>query len=155
MTQDFRFRTDQQVCGVRATALIVQDGKIYLNRNEQGRFYTIGGAIRCGETTEEAVKREVKEEINLDIDVERLAFVVENTFCKYGVNFHNIEFHYLVKPLGEPDDEMVEGSERRSCEWIELADINAIDLVPAFLKTELTNLSTNVKHIVIMEDRED
>lgn len=155
MTQDFRFKTDQQICGVRATALIVQDDKIYLNRNEQGRYYTIGGAIQVGETTEEAVKREVKEEVGLDVNVERLTFVVENTFCQDGVNFHNIEFHYLVKPLGEPGVEMVEGSERRSCEWVDLVDINAIDLVPAFLKTELTKLSTDVKHISIMEDRED
>lgn len=60
MTQDFRFRTDQQVCGVRATALIIRDNHIYLAKSPLGTYYPIGGAILVGETTEEAVKREVK-----------------------------------------------------------------------------------------------
>lgn len=155
MTQDFRHRTGAQVFGVRATALIVQDDKIYLNCNEQGRYYTIGGAIQVGETTEEAVKREVKEEIGLDIEIGRLAFVVENSFCQDGVNFHNIEFHYVVKPLSEPNSEMVEDGDKRPCEWLDLERLSDINLVPAFLKTDLTSLSSPVKHIVNMEDRED
>ena len=74
--QDFRSRTENQIFGVRATALIIQNNQIYLNRNENNQYYTIGGAICVNELSEDAVRREVMEEVGLSVEVERLAFVV-------------------------------------------------------------------------------
>ena len=62
--QDFRTKIENTVFGVRATALIVEDGKLLVVEDEDG-FYTIGGAIQVGERTEEAVIREVKEELGV------------------------------------------------------------------------------------------
>ena len=62
--QDFRTKVGNTVFGVRATALIVEEGKLLVVEDEDG-FYTIGGAIQVGERTEEAVIREVKEELGV------------------------------------------------------------------------------------------
>ncbi|MFX3745799.1 NUDIX hydrolase, partial [Streptococcus suis] len=42
---DFRTRIDNQIFGVRATAVIIKDGKIFLTKDSKGHHYTIGGAI--------------------------------------------------------------------------------------------------------------
>ncbi|MFC3927967.1 NUDIX hydrolase [Streptococcus caprae] len=149
---DFRTNVDNQVYGVRATALIVRDGKIYLcNSASEGIYYAIGGAVEVGETTEEAVQREVREEIGCEVRVDKLAFVVENAFCQSGVNFHNIEFHYLVTPVTEPNTTMVEDNEKRACEWVAIDELDRIDLKPAFLKTALKDWNNNLTHIVNLE----
>lgn len=93
--QDFRTKVDNTVFGVRATALIVQNHKLLVTK-DKGKYYTIGGAIQVNESTEDAVVREVKEELGVKAQAGQLAFVVENRFEVDGVSNHNIEFHYLV-----------------------------------------------------------
>ena len=96
--QDFRTKVGNTVFGVRATALIVQNGKLLVTK-DKGKYYTIGGAIQVNEKTEDAVVREVKEELGVEAQAGQLAFVVENCFEQDGVSYHNIEFHYLVNLL--------------------------------------------------------
>ena len=62
--QDFRTKIGSTVFGVRATALIVKDNRLFVIEDEDG-CYTIGGAIQVNETTEDAVVREVKEELGV------------------------------------------------------------------------------------------
>lgn len=150
---DFRTKIDNQVFGVRATALMVRDGKIYLCKVDDHSYCTIGGAIAVGETTEAAVKREVHEELGCEVKVERLAFIVENYFEVGGQNIHRIEFQYLVTPITEPQAVMVEGGRSRTCEWVDLDDLPDINLNPAFLKTALKDWDGQVKHIVNMENQ--
>lgn len=64
---DFRTRVDNQIFGVRASALIIKDGKIFLTKDAKGCYYTIGGAIAVNETAQDAVVREVKEELGLTV----------------------------------------------------------------------------------------
>lgn len=148
---DFRTKIGHHMFGVRATALIIRENKIYLCKSSDGIYYAIGGAVEVGEETEAAVQREVREEIACEVTIDKLAFIVENSFCQSGVNFHNIEFHYLVTPLTEPEASMVEDDEERACEWIALDRLDTIDLKPAFLKTALKNVDGNLTHIVNME----
>ncbi|MDW8743404.1 NUDIX domain-containing protein [Streptococcus suis] len=150
---DFRTRVDNQIFGVRATALIIKDGKIFLTKDAKGRYYTIGGAVEVNEVAADAVVREVKEELGIDSRVNQLAFVVENQFTHEGIDFHNIEFHFIVEPIGEMPEEMIEGKLKQPCEWIELDNLVNLDIVPAFLAEELPNWSGQVKHIMNMKEK--
>ncbi|MDE3733998.1 NUDIX domain-containing protein [Streptococcus suis] len=150
---DFRTRIDNQIFGVRATALIIKDGKIFLTKDSKGRHYTIGGAIAVNETAQDAVVREVREELGIDSRVNQLAFVVENQFTQEGMDFHNIEFHFIVEPTGEMPKEMIEDSLKQACEWIELDNLVNLDIVPAFLAQELPNWNRQVKHIMNIKEK--
>ena len=150
---DFRTRIDNQVFGVRATALIIKDGKIFLTKDSKGRYYTIGGAIAVNEVAADAVVREVKEELGVDSCVNQLAFVVENQFTQEGIHFHNIEFHFVVDLIGEMPDEMIEGKLKQPCEWIEIDNLVNLDVVPAFLARELPNWDRQVKHIMNVKEK--
>ncbi|HFI0054766.1 TPA: NUDIX hydrolase [Streptococcus suis] len=150
---DFRTRIDNQIFGVRETALIIKDGKIFLTKDAKGRYYTIGGAVAVNEIAQAAVIREVKEELGVDSCVNQLAFVVENQFTHEDIDFHNIEFHFIVEPIGEVPKEMIEGKLKQACEWIELDKLVNLDVVPAFLAQELPNWNGQVKHIMNIKEK--
>lgn len=144
--QDFRTKVGNTVFGVRETALIVEEGKLLVVEDEDG-FYTIGGAIQVGERTEEAVIREVKEELGVKAQARQLAFVVENRFEQAGVHFHNIEFHYLVDLLEDAPLTMQEDERQLPCRWIALNQLHTVPLKPGFLKTVLPEWDGQLRHI--------
>ncbi|EFO54700.1 MutT/nudix family protein [Streptococcus infantis SK1302] len=142
--QDFRTKVGNTVFGVRATALIVKDNRLLVVEDEEG-FYTIGGAIQVDEATEDAVVREVKEELGVASKAVQLAFIVENRFEQAGVHYHNIEFHYLVDLLEDAPLTMQEDAKPLPCRWLALNDLHTINLKPAFFKNYLTKLGRPTK----------
>jgi 8-oxo-dGTP diphosphatase len=63
--------------GERVCAAIMRDGRILMVRHVHGThdYYTLpGGGIEAGETREEAVIREVEEEVGLNVAVQRRLF---------------------------------------------------------------------------------
>ena len=148
--QDFRTKVGNTVFGVRATALILQNHKLLVTKDKD-QYYTIGGAIQVNERTEEAVVREVREELGVKAQAGQLAFVVENHFEEDGVYYHNIEFHYLVDLLEDAPLIMQEDEKMQPCEWIDLDKLEDIQLVPAFLKTVLADWDGRLRHIHIEE----
>ena len=129
--QDFRTKVGNTVFGVRATALILQNGKLLVTK-DRGKYYTIGGAIQVNERTEDAVVREVREELGVKAQALQLAFVVENRFEQAGIHYHNIEFHYLVDLLEDAPLTMQEDKKMQPCEWIDLDKLKGINLVQPF-----------------------
>ena len=62
---------------IRAVAIIVDNGKILLmHRINNGKEYHVfpGGGVENGETVEQAVLREVKEETSLEIKIEKMLY---------------------------------------------------------------------------------
>ena len=148
--RDFRTKLNQTVFGVRATALIVKDNRLLVVEDEDG-FYTIGGAIQVDEATEDAVVREVKEELGVASRAGQLAFIVENRFEQAGIHYHNIEFHYLVDLLEEEPLVMQEDTKSLPCRWLALEGLSTVDLKPAFLKTALPDWNGQLQHIQLEE----
>ena len=144
--QDFRTKVGNTVFGVRATALILQNRK-FLVTKDKGKYYTIGGAIQVNESTEEAVVREVREELGVKAEARQLAFVVENHFEQAGIHYHNIEFHYFVDLLEDAPLVMQEDTKQLPCRWIALDDLHTVDLKPAFLKSALPDWDGKLRHI--------
>ena len=99
---------DKKAFRYRAAGIIVEEGCVLFARNdEDDYFYSVGGAVHIGETSEEAVKREIFEETGARYEVDYLAMIHENFFIGSsglkGVDFHELTFYYMMKPMGKRD----------------------------------------------------
>jgi mutator protein MutT len=90
-----RLYPDQPVVGVGA--VIIKDGEIALirrgNEPAKGKWTIPGGLVELGESPEQAIIRETKEETGLDVDNPTLMDVVSNVdFDEKG----KIKYHYVI-----------------------------------------------------------
>lgn len=146
---DFRTITHTHRYGVRVTALIIRDNQLLTYRCDE-QNHLVGGAIEVGESTHDAVCREVKEELGLNCRVNALMFVVENRFDYKGELHHMVEFHYRVELDGEPPCNTLDDG-KYCCQWLPLDHLEHYDLRPRFLKTALLNWQNNIEHVVVDE----
>lgn len=149
---DFRVIAENSRYGVRVSAIIIKNGKL-LTYKVEDQNHLLGGAIEVGELSENAVIREVKEELGLDCEVSNLMFVVENIFDYKGELHHMIEFHYKVEILGELPVTTLDENEFE-LEWISLEELQNYDLRPKFLKDKLQGWNRSIQHInIAFEDK--
>ncbi len=84
-------------------ALIVHDGKVLLElRNhepDKGKWAFMGGYVDWDESTEQAIMREVKEEIGIETEVIGLFGVYSDPDRDHDRNIQNVAIVYLIKPL--------------------------------------------------------
>ena len=78
---DILFKKDGFIFSYRVAGIAVQNGKVLLQKPTNEDFYAFpGGHVEFGETNEETLIREFKEEIGADIKVGDLQWVAEVFF---------------------------------------------------------------------------
>lgn len=98
----------------RVACVLECKGKILLHHGLCDDFWNlVGGRIKAGEHSLAALKREMKEELNLDIENAKLINVSENFFNYDNKNYHEIMFVYYAK--------------LESCEFENKQDFKSID----------------------------
>ena len=81
MEMDLTFKTGHGRFNYRVGAIIIHNGCYLLMRNPEASYlYTVGGRVHYGETTEEAVVREIMEETGVRLEPERPVFFMEQIF---------------------------------------------------------------------------
>jgi len=86
---------------IRVAAIIIQDGRILLIRHKKGphTYWLLpGGGVEYGEALDEALRRELREETNLDINVQDLAFV--NDSVAPDGSRHIVNLYFFAQAVG-------------------------------------------------------
>lgn len=159
---DCSFEQDGFWFRYRAAAIIIEDGCVlmaYNNRDDY--YYSIGGGVHLGETSEEAVIREVKEETGIAYEIDRLAFVNECLFHGDGIlegkECHGIELYYLMKSKNVMlvDSDTQTGATTYDAEeyvrWIPIKDLGNYKIFPEFFKDKLLNMPQEIEHFILDE----
>ena len=143
---------------VRVGAIIQKDGRLLMVCNDGGGYcYSVGGRIQFGESAEDAVRREVREETGCDLTVDRLGFIHEGFFLDdrpstQGKLIYELAFYFYMKTPAdfEPlrDGVAAEGRGER-LGWV--APDTDKTMFPAFFRTELADPKPCVRHIVTDE----
>jgi len=105
----------------RVAGVIIKDGKILLMRrikNGEEYYVFVGGHVESGETVEDALKREIKEEVSLDIKKYEKIFELENRGEDW-ICYLIVEFTGKTE-LGGPEKERMKKSNQYYPEWWEL-----------------------------------
>lgn len=71
----------------RVAGVAVHEGRVLLHRSEHDDFWALpGGRIEVGETSSQALRREMLEEVGAEVTVGRILWVVENFFQHYPLD---------------------------------------------------------------------
>ena len=90
----------------------------------QGRWICPGGELELGETIEEGIKREVKEETQLDIDLVAPLYPFDRVVkANDGVSLHVLYIDYLARVTG---GELKPGSDVGEAIWVNKERLPAI-----------------------------
>ncbi|MBU0998759.1 NUDIX domain-containing protein [Patescibacteria group bacterium] len=113
-----------------------QEGKVFLMTSPKwkGKYVVPGGHIELGETIEEAVKREIKEETNLDIF--NIQFITLQEFI-FGEDFHQKKhFLFLDYACETKDTDVVLNKEGSGYVWATIDEALRLPIEP-YTKTAI------------------
>lgn len=158
---DILFKTDDYVFSYRVAGICTQNGKVLLQKptNDNG-FAFPGGHVAFGETNEETLMREFKEEMGADISVGELKWVGEIFFSWGEKPCHQICLYYTVDiEDGNIPKEGIfmaqEQLEGRNFEiefhWVPIDKTGDVEIYPTNAIQLLENLDGSVQHFVYQE----
>ena len=150
------FAHDDLRFNVRVAAVCLCDGHVLLQgTGDDGRWILPGGHGELLEPTNETLRREMREEFGIEVEVGRLLWVVENFFTYEGARWHQLAFYYEAHlPAGchlfdtTRDFAGFDGDIPFIGRWFSIAALPDTWLVPSFLCEALAALPETPTHIV-------
>lgn len=143
----------------RVSGLIIRNNKILLVDMDNSGFLSLpGGHVELGETTKEAIIREIKEETKKEITIKKYLGVIENYFInKHGIKTHEIAFYYQLNfvdnKINEEDFMLIENDKgnkiKLDFKWIDIENIEKYNVRPTFIKELLKNNNLEFNHIIL------
>jgi ADP-ribose pyrophosphatase len=128
-----RLYPEQPLVGVGA--VLVRGGEILLEkrRNEpgKGKWSIPGGLVELGETVEQSVIREVKEETGLDVEKPEQVDVVDGITLDENseVKYHFVIIDFFLRLRG---GELKASSDAEELRWVRLDEVERYDLTRTF-----------------------
>lgn len=117
---------------IEVVAAIIHDaeGRIFATQRGYGEFKDgwefPGGKMEAGETPEEALRREIWEELETRIEVERLVETVEYDYPQFHLTMHCF--------LCRVESGRLELKEHEAARWLAKEELGSVDWLPADLQ---------------------
>ncbi len=160
-----RFGDEHRHFSMRVGAVILHEGQVLVERGQDDEFeywYLPGGRVEIGESSTDTLQREMREELGIEVQVERLTHVVEYFFAMDGVEYHQLALYFLANL---PPCYLVEspgpflrhdGEANLHFDWLPVAELSRRRLYPRFFENgTLADLPATPLHVVIRQGEED
>lgn len=129
--------------------VIITDGKVFVAQRGYGEFKGgwefPGGKVEEGESLETALKRELREELDVDVSVGRLIKTIEYDYPNFHLTLHCLETKIVSgepKLLEHESARWVDGNEVEKLAWLP-ADIEMIPELKKMLNFQRLNIVKN------------
>jgi len=153
-----RFESGNNLFNYRIVGVALNDDKVLLHQAEGDDFWVLpGGRAEFGEPAEQTLKREMREELDIEVEIVRLLWVVENFFTYAEKQYHEVALYFLMR-LPESCKYLLESGPFESEDagtpltfrWFprRQEELTALPLHPAFLCSELRELPESAQHVI-------
>lgn len=116
-------------------AVIERDGKIFATQRGYGEYKDWwefpGGKIESGETQCDALKREIMEELNTEINIDKFLLTINYDYPNFHLTMHCFLCSVIsgnLELLEHENARWLSPSELKSVEWLP-ADIEVLDFI--------------------------
>ncbi|MGI6313777.1 MAG: (deoxy)nucleoside triphosphate pyrophosphohydrolase [Candidatus Cryptobacteroides sp.] len=113
-----------------AAAIIVKDGKILATQRGYGKWKGWwefpGGKIEAGEKAQEALRREIQEELEIEIAIDKFIQTVEYDYPDFHLTMHCFLCHVVSGQL--------ELLEHADAVWLDASGLDNVKWLPADLE---------------------
>ena len=108
-------------------AIIFRDGELFATQRGYGEWKDWwefpGGKMEAGESSEDALKREIREELSTDICIEEFLCTVEYDYPKFHLTMHC----YLCSLMTDS----LHLNEHEAAKWLTKDELNSVKWLPA------------------------
>ena len=138
---DITVNVDDYLLNVRTSGILIHDNKILLHKNINEEHYALlGGRVAIGENSEEALRREIMEELGKEIEITGYVTTIENLFEMKNSKYYEILFVHNIEFKDEENKKILEtmqnkeGKEYLRYEWVDINKLEKYDLRPKAMK---------------------
>lgn len=157
---DIEFKNKIQKFKYRVNGIVIHNNKILTIKMKNNISYCLpGGHVELGEDTNTAISREMLEELDTNVSIDKEIAIVENFYIdKKGFQTHELSFYYMVTPenfnkIPQQNFQRLENDKGKTkvhnFEWLDLNNLDTFDLKPLFIKNKLINNNYNLEHFII------
>ncbi|MCH8309897.1 MAG: NUDIX hydrolase [Chloroflexi bacterium] len=160
LDKDITFQKNGARFSFRAAGVALNEGRALLQMSELDPFWVLpGGRVEMPESAEDALKREMREELHVKIEVERLLWTLENFFVYRSEPNREIGLYFLMSLPQNSDlcnaDGVAQAEDERGMKlwnrWQSLDSLRELDIKPAFLYDVLPAIP-NVPNYIVHRD---
>ena len=110
-----------------SAAIIIKNNKIFVTRRGYGEFKDMwefpGGKLEPNESGESAIIREIKEELDADIVIDKYLCTIDYDYEKFHLTMHNYICHLA-------SDHIVL-KEHEDAKFVSIEELDKVDFLPA------------------------
>jgi ADP-ribose pyrophosphatase YjhB (NUDIX family) len=146
----------------RVNGIIIKENKLLTVQINNSGFYCLpGGHVELGEDSKVAIVREMKEETNLDVEVERLLAIAENFYeGKNGIKYQELGFYYFLKlnkNINIKNYTVIEKDKDENItlefKWYSSEELRNVKFKPDFIKEKIMNKDYSFVHEIISNSK--
>jgi len=161
--KDILFHTDDYIFSYRVAGILIMDNHILLQKPTNDKGYAFpGGHVSFGETHEETLKREFKEETGYDIHIKELKWVGEvffswgNKRCQQICLYYSVGLNTKLQSFNTfVGNEHVENRDFKiEFHWMPVDELDKIMIYPTNTVDLLKGYNGGVQHFIYREKEE-
>lgn len=156
--KDIQFSNGKTRFNCRVNGICIKENMIFLSKLKTDNYWTfVGGKVEFGEATDNAILREFKEEVGVDLQIDKFLALIENFFELRGDLWHQYIFFYQLRDDNNvleffEGEREVEDNKNAIYKWFDLAEITNVPIKPDCSRELLKKIPREIQHYINREN---
>ena len=104
--EDIKIKDENGKFRLRVSGMIIKNNKLLVHETQKFKGYCLpGGHVEVGESTKQAILREMKEELKINVKITDLLCINENIYDTGETTSQEINYYYKLENLDFLPDE--------------------------------------------------